>query len=141
MLSDDSGHLIAEQATSALGCLARYGDVLRPTGANEVTWRLEMLEELVRTGRGFAGAVAHLVGDEDPSISWMVRELAAAIDLHCDRVVRAVRERPGVTSLPDAGRVVAFPTPYVRTSGEARAQGPATGGFGAPPSSSPSSPW
>jgi hypothetical protein len=137
MLSDDSGYSIAEQATNALGCLARYGDALRPTGANEVTWRLELLEELARTGRGFAGAVAHVVGDEDPSISWMVRELAAAIDLHCDRVVRAVRERPGLASSPDAGRVVAFPTPYVRTGGQARARGPATGGFGA----TPSAPW
>jgi hypothetical protein len=136
MLSDDSGHLIAEQATSALGCLARYGDALRPTGANEVTWRLELLEELVRTGQGFAGAVAHVVGDEDPSISWMVRELAAAIDLHCDRVVRAVRERPGLPAVTDAGRVVPFPTPYVRAVGDPRPQGPDTGGFEAAPSPS-----
>ncbi|HEY2222193.1 ANTAR domain-containing protein [Actinomycetospora sp.] len=124
MFSDDSGQMIAEQATSDLGCLARYGDALRPSGADELTWRLELLDELVRTGRRFAAAAGHVVGDADPSITWMVRELAAAVDLHCDRVVRAVRERPDLAALPavaGSGRVVPFPTPYGRMAGDSRA--------------------
>jgi hypothetical protein len=121
---DDSGQMIAEQATSSLGCLARYGDALRPTGVDDLTWRLEVLDELVRAGRQLAAAVGHVVGDADPSITWMVRELAAAVDLHCDRVVRAVRERPDIGSMPAvaaSSRVVPFPTPYVRTAREPRA--------------------
>ncbi|MCD2196641.1 ANTAR domain-containing protein [Actinomycetospora endophytica] len=117
MLSDDSGRTIAEQATNALGSLARYGDALRPSGADDLTWRLEMLDEFVRTGSRFAAAVAQVVGEADPSITWLVRELAAAVDLHCDRVVRAVRERSEVAALPavaGGARVVPFPTPYVR---------------------------
>jgi hypothetical protein len=129
MGSDDSGQMIAEQATSCLGCLARYGDALRPAGVDDLTWRLQLLDELVRAGRQLAAAVGHVAGDADPSITWMVRELAAAVDLHCDRVVRAVRERPDGGSMPavsGSSRVVPFPTPYVRTAHgpHVRADGP-----------------
>jgi hypothetical protein len=116
MISDDSGLGIAEQATGALGSLERYGHVLRPPGTDEVSWRLEMLDELTRAGHRLAGAVARVVGDDDPTLVWMVRELRSAIDLHCDRVDRALRDRtrsrPGS---PGADRVVPFPTPYVRS--------------------------
>ena len=117
MSLDDSGLAIAEQATRALGSLERYGHVLRPPGAHEVAWRLEMLDELTRAGHRLAGAVARVVGD-DPAAERMVHELSSAIDLHCDRVLRAVRDRPGPTSRAagPGDRVVAFPTPYVRGS-------------------------
>ena len=96
---DDSGLAIAEQATRALGSLERYGHVLRPPGAHEVAWRLEMLDELSRAGHRLAGAVARVVGD-DPVVAGVVRELTSAIDLHCDRLVRAVRDRPGAAAVP-----------------------------------------
>jgi hypothetical protein len=128
MLSDDSGQMIAEQATSALGCLARYGDALRPSGADDLTWRLELLDELVRAGHQLAAAVGRVVGDADPSITWTVRELADAVDLHCDRVVRAVRERPDLAPLSAMSGVVPFPTPSVRTARDLRTEGPDDGG-------------
>ncbi|HEY2195774.1 MAG TPA: ANTAR domain-containing protein [Actinomycetospora sp.] len=116
MISDDSGLGIAEQATRALGSLERYGHVLRPPDVDEVSWRLEMLDELTRAGHRLAGAVAQVVGEDDPDVTWMVRELRSAIDLHCDRVDRAVRDRsrprPGS---PGSDRVVPFPTPYARS--------------------------
>jgi hypothetical protein len=116
MISDDSGLGIAEQATGALGSLERYGHALRPAGTDEASWRLEMLDELTRAGHRLAGAVARVVGDDDPTLVVMVRELRSAIDLHCDRVDRALRDRsrarPGT---PGADRVVPFPTPYVRS--------------------------
>ena len=116
MSLDDSGLAIAEQATRALGSLERYGNVLRPPGTHERAWRLEMLDELTRAGHHLAGAVARVVGDDDPAVESMVRALSSAIDLHCDRVARAVRDRPvpPVRRVPAAGRVVPFPTPYVR---------------------------
>ena len=97
MSLDDSGLAIAEQATRALGSLERYGPVLRPTGTHELAWRLEMLDELARAGHRLAGAVARVVGD-DPAVEGLVRELSSAIGLHCDKVVRAVRDRPGPAS-------------------------------------------
>lgn len=113
MISDDSGLGTAEQATRALGSLERYGHVLRPPGVDEASWRLEMLDELARAGHRLAGAVARVVGDDDPDVTWMVRELRSAIELHCDRVDRALRDRsrprPGS---PGSDRVVPFPTLY-----------------------------
>jgi hypothetical protein len=116
MSLDDSGLAIAEQATRALGSLERYGNVLRPPGTHERAWRLEMLDELTRAGHHLAGAVARVVGDDDPAVDSMVRALSEAIGLHCDHVARAVRDRPvpPVRRVPAAGRVVPFPTPYVR---------------------------
>jgi hypothetical protein len=115
MSLDDSGLAIAEQATRALGSLERYGPVLRPPGTHEVAWRLEMLEELARAGQRLAGAVARLVGDDDPAVERIVGDLSSAIELHCDRVVRAVRDRPRRPSPREADdHVVPFPTPYVR---------------------------
>ncbi|MDT7741500.1 MAG: hypothetical protein QOE59_578 [Actinomycetota bacterium] len=116
MSLDDSGLAIAEQATRALGSLERYGHVLRPPGTHELAWRVEMLDELARAGHRLAGAVARVVGDDDPAVEGMLRELSSAIELHCDRVLHAVRDRPGPTSGrggPD--RVVPFPTPYARS--------------------------
>jgi ANTAR domain-containing protein len=115
MSLDDSGLAIAEQATRALGSLERYGHVLRPPGTHEMAWRVEMLDELARAGHRLVGAVARVVGDDDPAVEGILRELSSAIDLHCDRVLRTVRDRPGPTSgrgVPE--RVVPFPTPYVR---------------------------
>lgn len=130
MSLDDSGLAIAGQATRALGSLERYGHVLRPPGAHEVTWRLEMLDELTRAGHHLAGAVARVVGD-DPVVEGVVRELTSAIDLHCDRLVRAIRDRPGPTS--GSGRpperLVAVPTPYVRSG---TTHGTATGAAAVP---------
>ena len=116
MSLDDSGLAIAEQATRALGSLERYGNVLRPPGTHERAWRLEMLDELTRAGHHLAGAVARVVGDDDPAVESMVRALSSAIDLHCDRVARAVRDRPVPPGrgAPAGGRGVPFPTPYVR---------------------------
>ncbi len=116
MSLDDSGLAIAEQATRALGSLERYGPVLRPPGTHELAWRLEMLDELARAGHRLAGAVARVVGDDDPAVEGLVRELSSAIGLHCDRVVRAVRDRPGPASRRGASAPlrVAPPTPYVR---------------------------
>ncbi len=115
MSLDDSGLAIAEQATRALGSLERYGHVLRPPGTHEMAWRVEMLDELARAGHLLGGAVARVVGDGDPAVEGMVRELSSAIDLHCDRVLRAVRDRPDPTSARGGSdRVVPFPTPYAR---------------------------
>jgi ANTAR domain len=116
MSLDDSGLAIAEQATRALGSLERYGNVLRPPGTHERAWRLEMLDELTRAGHHLAGAVARVVGDDDPAVDSMVRALSEAIGLHCDQVARAVRDRPvpPARRAPAAGRAVPFPTPYVR---------------------------
>ena len=115
MSLDDSGLAIAEQASRALGSLERYGHVLRPPGTHEMAWRLEMLDELARAGRHLAGAVARVVGDDDPAVEGMVRDLSSAIDLHCDRVLRAVRDRPDPPSgRAGSDRVVPFPTPYAR---------------------------
>ena len=116
MSLDDSGLAIAEQATRALGSLERYGHVLRPPGTHEMAWRVEMLDELARAGHLLAGAVARVVGDGDPAVEGMVRELSSAIDLHCDRVLRAVRDRPDPTSgRGGSDRLVPFPTPYARS--------------------------
>ena len=117
MTLDGSGLAIAEQATHALGSLERYGHVLRPAGTDEVAWRLEVLDELARAGRRLAGAVGRVAGDEDAAVVAMVHELSSAIDLHTDRVIREIRERPRArgrrgVSRPDG--VVAFPTPYPR---------------------------
>jgi hypothetical protein len=109
MSLDDSGMALAGQATRALGSLQRYGHALRPPDADENLWRLQVLDELTRTGQQLAEAIAHVVGEGDPGVVWMVRELTSAIELHCDRVVRAVRERPGPVV---SERVVPFPTPY-----------------------------
>jgi hypothetical protein len=118
MSLDDSGLAMAEQATHALGSLERYGNVLRPPGTHERAWRLEMLDELTRAGHHLAGAVARVVGDDDPAVESMVRALSSAIGLHCDRVARAVRDRPAAPGRgapgAGAGSVVPFPTPYVR---------------------------
>jgi hypothetical protein len=134
MSLDDSGLAIAEQATRALGSLERYGNVLRPPGANEVAWRLEMLEELTRAGHHLAGAVARVVGDDDPAVESMVRALSSAIGLHCDRVARAVRDRPvsPARGAPGDGRVVPFPTPYVRLPDDGSRPVAAVGGGRAP---------
>ncbi len=121
MSLDDSGLAIAEQATRALGSLERYGHVLRPTGADETAWRLEMLEELVRAGHRLAGAVGRVVGDDDPAVDRMVSELRSAVDEHCERLVRAVRDHPDARYRRTASggdRVVPFPTPYVRPHGD-----------------------
>lgn len=106
---DDSGMALAEQATRSLGSLERYGHVLRPSGADEAGWRVEILEELAQAGRRLAGAVARVAGDADPAVAATVRDLGSAVDLHLERVVRAVRERPRTGE-----RVVPFPTPYAR---------------------------
>jgi hypothetical protein len=131
MSLDDSGLAIAEQATRALGSLERYGHVLRPPGTYEAAWRLEMLDELSRAGHRLAGAVARVVGDDDPAVEGMVRELSTAIGLHCDRVVRAVRDRPVATSrrgTAGAERGVPSPTRYACShDGEARPATPAVG--------------
>ncbi|NMO90585.1 ANTAR domain-containing protein [Actinomycetospora sp. TBRC 11914] len=114
MSLDDSGMALAEQATRSLGSLERYGHVLRPSGVDEAVWRLEVLEELAQAGRRLAGAIARVAGDSDPAVAATVRELGSAIELHVDRVVRAVRERPRTGG---GDRVVAFPTPYARVPG------------------------
>jgi hypothetical protein len=138
MSLDDSGLALAEQATRSLGSLERYGHVLRPSGADEAVWRVQILEELARAGQRLAGAVARLAGDADPTVASTVRELGAAIDLHVERVVRAVRERPRT----GGDRVVPFPTPYARTHGDVpRSHGsvaPAGGTASQPAEASPS---
>lgn len=140
MSSDDSGLAIAEQPIRALGSLERYGHILRPLGTHEQAWRLEVLDELARAGHRSAGAVARVVGDDDPAVEGLVHELSSAVGLHCDRVVRAVRDRHGPASWRGASAAArdAPPTPYVRRhDGGSRPVGVVTPAGGTPSAAAP----
>src|ERR1700753_3330727 len=102
MSLDDSGLPIAEQATRALGSLERYGHVLRPTGADETAWRLEMLEELTRAGHRLPRGVRPHRRGRGPA-GRLDGPRAAVGDRRALRARRPGRPRPARCAVPPDG--------------------------------------